>query len=172
MPDIVTSGEESPRSERRIPVPGALRIEAQSIEDDPGRDGVRIALVAFVVVMSVAGGARRGDSPLAWDGDLDQWVSGGGEAATTEMRSTQGASLPNVQQGTFPHARTQAMRAATTRLQMALQDENTIAHTRRRFWMVTALAVGAATGLGFLVGRQRPLFSEPARRRIRPRSSP
>ena len=124
------------------------------------------------VVMSVAGGARRGDSPLAWDGDLDQWVSGGGEAATTEMRSTQGASLPNVQQGTFPHARTQAMRAATTRLQMALQDENTIAHTRRRFWMVTALAVGAATGLGFLVGRQRPLFSEPARRRIRPRSSP
>ncbi|MEO1990392.1 MAG: protein kinase, partial [Pirellulales bacterium] len=41
------------------------------------------------VAMAVAGGSRRGDSPLAWDGDLDQWASGGGEAATTEMRSLQ-----------------------------------------------------------------------------------
>ena len=41
------------------------------------------------VAMAVAGGSRRGDSPLAWNGDLDQWVSGGGEAATTEMRSLQ-----------------------------------------------------------------------------------
>ena len=70
MPDIVTSGEDSPRSERRIPVAGALRIEAQSVEDDPGRDGVRIALVAFVVVMSIAGilmvgiiGHRAGFAP-------------------------------------------------------------------------------------------------------------
>jgi eukaryotic-like serine/threonine-protein kinase len=119
------------------------------------------------VALPLAGGSHRGPSPLAWEGDLDQWMAGGAGMARTAAMPTarEGASGPEV--GGRRHARTQAIRAATTRLQMALEDDRATARSTRRFWAVVAVATVAAAGLGFVVGRQRWRRPEPPWRRNR-----
>jgi serine/threonine-protein kinase len=115
------------------------------------------------VAMPLAGGSHRGPSPLAWEGDLEQWAAADVAAATTRLVTAAGV----IPQRT--HARTQAMRAATTRLQMALEDDRAAARSTRRFWAVVAVASVAAAGLGFVLGRQRTRRFEPPWRRNLPR---
>lgn len=119
------------------------------------------------VALPLAGGSHRGPSPLAWEGDLDQWTTGDAAVATTALVTAAGSQGVAGGLARRPHARTQAMRAATTRLQMALEDDRTAARSTRRFWVVVAVATVAAMGLGFVVGRQRARRPEPPWRRNR-----
>ena len=121
------------------------------------------------VALPLAGGSHHGPSPLAWEGDLEQWSANAGNGATTAVVAvvSEGASGPGL--GGRAHARTQAMRAATTRLQMALEDDRVAARSTRRFWAVVAVASVAAAGLGFVLGRQRSRRFEPPWRRNLPR---
>ena len=112
-------------------------------------------------------GLHRGPSPLAWQGDLSQWVALSDEAATAARMSAVGGESAPVMGVGRPHARTQAIRAATTRLQMALEDDRAVARSTRRFWTLVVVATVAATGLGFAMGRQRPRrFELPWRRNL------
>jgi serine/threonine protein kinase len=106
------------------------------------------------LALPLAGGSHRGPSPLAWEGDLDQWAVGGAEVATTVLTSAAGGGVTPEAVGRG-HARTQAMRAATMRLQMALEDDRAAVRSTRRFWVVVALATVIAAGLGFFAGQQR-----------------
>jgi hypothetical protein len=117
--------------------------------------------------LSLAGGAARGASPLAWDGDLDQWGAADAASATTAFVTGAGVQGPAGGLAPRPHARTQAMRAATTRLQMALEDDRAAARSTRRFWGLVAVATVAAAGVGFVMGRQRWRRPEPPWRRNR-----
>ncbi|MFM8705021.1 MAG: serine/threonine-protein kinase, partial [Planctomycetia bacterium] len=82
---------------------------------------------AAAVEQSLSGGGGHGPSPLAWQGDARQWEEPGvGGTVGATMAVTQRPS-PAPWRGTHgmvqPHVRTQAMRAATTRLQMALEHD-------------------------------------------------
>jgi serine/threonine protein kinase len=117
--------------------------------------------------LPLAGGAARVASPLAWEGDLDQWRTADPASATTAFVTGAGGQGPAGGFAPRPQARTQAMRAATTRLQMALEDDRAVVRSTRRFWSVVAIATVAAAGLGFVMGRQRWWRTEPPWRRNR-----
>lgn len=118
------------------------------------------------MALPLAGGSHRGHSPLAWEGDLDQWAVGGAGSATTANIPVGGGGAASVAAGRG-HARTQAMRAATMRLQMALEDDRAAVRSTRRFWAVVVVATVAAAGLGFVIGKQRWQRPEPPWRRNR-----
>lgn len=119
--------------------------------------------------LPLVGALHRGESPLAWEGSLEQWTADGGNGLTTAVAVvvSEGASGPGLV--ARPHARTQAIRAATTRLQMALEDDRAAVRSTRRFWVGVAVATAVATGLGFVMGRQRLRRFEPPWRRNLPR---
>lgn len=119
------------------------------------------------VALPLAGGSHRGPSPLAWEGDIAQWPAGDAGTATTAIGSSPGAAAAGPAVGGRVYARTQAMRAATTRLQMALEDDRAAIRSTRRFWAVVAVATVAAVGLGYIAGRQRWRRPEPPWRRTR-----
>ena len=121
------------------------------------------------VALPLAGGSHHGPSPLAWEGDLDQWSTDSGSAATAAIVSAVSAGVSGPGLGGRPHARTQAIRAATTRLQMALEDDRAAVRSTRRFWAGVAVATVVAAGLGFVMGRQRLRRFEPPWRRNLPR---
>lgn len=117
--------------------------------------------------LPLAGAAVRGGSPLAWEGDLEQWIEGDAASATTALVTAAGGQGPAGGLTPRPHARTQAMRAATTRLQMALEEDRAVKRSTRRFWGLVAVAAVAAAGVGFVMGRQRTRRPEPPWRRNR-----
>jgi serine/threonine-protein kinase len=109
-------------------------------------------MVAEVAAAAAAGAdpARHTASPLAWEGPLEQW----GQAP--EGSSIRLAPVTADRTWVRPHARTQAIRSATTRLQAALNEDAASARATRRFWIGAGVAAVTATGLGFLLGRRRP----------------
>jgi serine/threonine-protein kinase len=105
--------------------------------DDRYESAVVMLAEVQAVAASLSDGSRHGPGPLAWDGPLEQWS----QADRTWAR---------------PHARTQAIRSATTRLQAVLNEDAAAGRATRRFWIGAGVAAVTATGIGFLVGRQRP----------------
>jgi serine/threonine protein kinase len=111
--------------------------------------GVMLAEVQAAAA-SLSEGVRHGPSPLAWDGPLEQWEQAGDGGLARPAPSLADRTRAR------PHARTQAIRSATTRLQAILNEDAAAGRATRRFWIGVGVAAVVATGVGFLVGRQRP----------------
>ncbi|MFM8634550.1 MAG: serine/threonine-protein kinase [Planctomycetia bacterium] len=141
--------------------------------DDRYRTAGDLVRTVAAVEQSLSGGAGHGLSPLAWQGDPRQWKE-------PVVRGTVGATMAVTQRpGTAPwwngqphgmaqpHVRTQAMRAATTRLQMALEHDAEAAKVSRRFWIGVGVAAVVAAAVGFVVGRRRLWRQDLGRRELR-----
>ncbi|MDA1040175.1 MAG: serine/threonine-protein kinase [Planctomycetota bacterium] len=142
------------------------RLLAKRADDRYATAADLLHAVESVALPSVEGSHHRA-SPLAWQGDLGQWAVGEAGSATAAFLRASGGRTLGDGLSPPPHARTQAIRAATTRLQMAFEDDRVVARSTRRFWSLVAVATVAAAGLGFMVSRQRQRRPEQAWRRNR-----
>ena len=98
------------------------------------------------VEASLGPGSRHGPSPLAWDGDGEQWVEREGTRSPSSLTATL---------GTRAHAATARFHDATMHLRAAADRAEARHIATRRRWLGTAVAALAALGAGFALGRLR-----------------